>query len=699
MKPEILDALEFCLLQEAAESRWLVQVIKAGESLNGNVYSPEVLREAVPLFEDRPVSVYDVGGGRTSHLPPKVRLAAEGGLIQATVGVLTNARWDEERQAIVAEANVTAPWFAETLKRIGAAVKGPIRTFGLSIAATVEAVADGAKRMIQRFRWVDSVDVVTSPAAGGEFVAALEAVAEGMETMDEQKIRALIAEALKGLTPLSEERVNQLVAEAVKGASTQIEAERAAVTEALKVAKEAKEQADKIVAEAVAEKLNTRTRGLVEIVMKGFARETQDAAVRLVVSESKPEDNDDTIRGRVKAFADPLPKPQPAPRPGRVQVVQESSDKLKIAMAGLCGVMEDDEAKAGVTPFRSLAQAYVQYTGNPDALYGEPFVDLRRQGLDALRQGVTEDVQLSTSFTVALGTSMHKRLLKAYRRPGWGEQRLLSPQQNLTNFKIHHMVRIGGFGDIPTVSEAAEYLTGTNPTEEAPYMQAAKKGRLLEVSWEKILADDIRVITREVDQLGLAARRTFAHAVFAMLHDNPTWNQDSKALFHADHANLTTNALAYATIIAGADALWNQTEQDSGAKLLIDVRQGGLLIIPKELEDTAYEIMSWAEKPGAATYGNQIRAMFGTVDNPMERVILDPFTTDATDWFMLANPAEYDCIVPGYLNGRSEPELLSAEAEQAYAMWYKEVLQYKIRFVWALGLADYRPAYGAYGVA
>ena len=37
----------------------------------------------------------------------------------------------------------------------------------------------------------------------------------------------------------------------------------------------------------------------------------------------------------------------------------------------------------------------------------------------------------------------------------------------------------------------------------------------------------------------------------------------------------------------------------------------------------------------------------------------------------------------------------NADAEQAYAMWFKEVLQYKIRFVWALAWADYRPAYVA----
>jgi hypothetical protein len=45
-----------------------------------------------------------------------------------------------------AEATITAPWFAETLQRIGAAVRGPIRTFGLSIAATDRGVANGTAR-------------------------------------------------------------------------------------------------------------------------------------------------------------------------------------------------------------------------------------------------------------------------------------------------------------------------------------------------------------------------------------------------------------------------------------------------------------------------------------------------------------------------------------------------------------------------
>lgn len=689
MKSETLDALEFALLCEAEADkglgRWLVQIIKAGTSKNGNHYTPEVLQSAAPLFEGRPLNVYELGQTGLGHLPPRVQAAVEGGLIQATVGVLTGVRWDDTRQALVGEATITSPWFADTLHRIAAAVRGPVTTFGLSIAAVVDKVRESARTLIKGFRWVDSVDVVTSPAAGGEFLRALEALAGDKDTMDEQKIRELIAEALKGLAPLTEQRVTQLVAEAVKAATTQEQAEKVAVAEALKAAKEAADKAtaeiERFKAEAAATAHRNRVTAVVEAVMADHPEALRRTAVKVVLADLAADATDEKVREAVKAFADTLPAPIKVTGRGRIRVVRDQGDKLQAALDGALGVATPEELD-GVAPLRGLQEAYIAFTGDTDL----------RPNFAALGDRVGEATQLSTTFTVAMGTSMHKRLCRAYRAPQWREEMLVSSWDEYKNFKTNHIVRVGGFADLPVVAEGDPYTEVSLPSEEAPTIALAKRGKIFPLTWEKVLADDLGVIRKELDKLGRAARRTFAHAIFACLHDNPTlW--DSKALFHADHNNLGATALGYATLIAARAAIMAQTELTSAEPLLLDPKEGGLLVIPTALEQGTFEILKARGTPGGSDNdGNFVSGWFG---ENLERVLVDPFTGDANNWQVLANPADAECIVVGTLNGQREPELIAATDPAAYGPFTADQLEYKIRHVWQVAVVDYRPAYGA----
>src|SRR5690606_16979981 len=93
---------------------------------------------------------------------------------------------------------------------------------------------------------------------------------------------------------------------------------------------------------------------------------------------------------------------------GSVQVGREEADKLQAAMDLMMGYEpEESERRAyeGIKPFRGLQEAYVRMTGDAEV---RGVIDR-----DRLRRGSEAD---SSDFPNALSTSMHKRMVKEYRR-------------------------------------------------------------------------------------------------------------------------------------------------------------------------------------------------------------------------------------------------------------------------------------------
>jgi hypothetical protein len=661
MHPERLDSLGVEFVRESKRGRWEIVVIEAGTSKNGNHYSDETLKAAVDLFDGRPLQVYELTESYRGHLPAKVQAALNGGIVQNMIGVIQSPRWDETRRAIVAEAVITAEWFRDQLAAVAEAIGGPVKTFGLSITAAVEAVAETARRrVVNAIRWVDSVDVVTSPAAGGAFLRALESTLPDEEKgMNEEQIRQMIAEAIQNAPGITAEQVTEIVTEAVKAATAASAAELAKLR--AQIATEAKAQ---------------RVSGIVQPMAESY----DDAVAGMIIStvtEAVADDATDAdIRGKARALVDALPAPVSNRPAGTVSVVTESADKIDSAIAKLWGVAEGAQLTDGVPAFSGIREMYVQLTGDTE-----------------LSQTVSEAVQLPTSFPAGCGTAMHKRARKAYNQMDFGADRLISTHQPVNDFKAHEIVGVGGLTDLPVVPVNNAYTEFTVPAEEKATITAAKRGKLLPVAWETIINDDIGTVTRNVDRMSKSAKRTLAKAVFALLSANPTLTLDSKALFHADHGNIGSTAFGYASLIAARLKMLDQTEPTSLEPMGIDPKQGGLLVLPGELEAGAAEILKAKGKPGGSNNeGNAVAGWFGS---DLERVIVNPFATDPTDWFLLGNPEVFETIVVSYLFGRREPEIVLADAATAYSMFTKDVIEYKIRHCWGVALADYRAAFGA----
>ncbi|GAA0528718.1 hypothetical protein GCM10010172_06650 [Paractinoplanes ferrugineus] len=155
----------------AGPGRMQLRLIKAGWSLNGNMYPAEVLRKAAT---DRAWAA----GTRcyVDHASDEEEQQHPSGSVKNLAAVLTeDARWDEASQSLIAEARLFEPWRGPLTEMADA------KAIGMSIRAWVtgqHGEAGGREGFI--VDWVEgrSVDFVTVPAAGGEVMSVLEAVGE-----------------------------------------------------------------------------------------------------------------------------------------------------------------------------------------------------------------------------------------------------------------------------------------------------------------------------------------------------------------------------------------------------------------------------------------------------------------------------------------------------------------------------------------
>ncbi|QKW15372.1 hypothetical protein [Verrucosispora sp. NA02020] len=159
--------------------RLSIRLIRAGWSLNGNLYPAEVLRRDGPKAWPAGTLCY------VDHATDEEDAARPSGSVRNLAAVTTSdARWDEAEQALTAEARLFAPWRE--------AITDMADTIGMSIRAWVtgeHGERDGRTGFIvQSIPEGRSVDFVTKPAAGGGIVSVLESVGNQVPTAEARNV-------------------------------------------------------------------------------------------------------------------------------------------------------------------------------------------------------------------------------------------------------------------------------------------------------------------------------------------------------------------------------------------------------------------------------------------------------------------------------------------------------------------------------
>ncbi len=210
-----------------------------------------------------------------------------------------------------------------------------------------------------------------------------------------------------------------------------------------------------------------------------------------------------------------------------------------------------------------------------------------------------------------------------------------------------------------------------------------KKGNYVGVTLEMIDRDDVGAVRALPRRLGYAANRTLSAAVAALFTANGGVGPnlaDTNPLFDAaTHGNLLQAALdatAWDTVV---QAMYKQAEFHSAKRLGV---RPAFCLVPIELEKTALTIFTSDLEPGTPDNGANVRRYSG-------QVITVPEWSDPTDWAAAADPAELEGVCIGYRFGRA-PELYIAGEEQMGSMFTNDEMRLKVRFVYAVGIGDYR---------
>ncbi|MBE0598968.1 MAG: hypothetical protein IH614_17070 [Desulfuromonadales bacterium] len=347
---------------------------------------------------------------------------------------------------------------------------------------------------------------------------------------------------------------------------------------------------------------------------------------------------------------------------GGIRITEDAHDK---------SVQMLDDFFAGKT--HSFRAAYIQVTGD-DRVTGDLKAATR----------LSASVQSGT-FAAVLGDSIARQMVAEYNASGLNDWRKIVTVVPLMDFRTQRRVRLGGYGDLPAVAEGNPYAALVTPSDEEATYAPTKRGGTEDITLEAIKNDDVSAIRRLPQKLSRAAARTLHKFVFDFLATNPVVF-DAKSLFHVDHGNLGAAALAKATISAGRLAMIKQQEAGSNEPLGIPPRY---LVLPPELEDSAYEI---TVQPNP---GNFMPNAPDSVRRQSLEIIAVKAWTDINNWFMVADPKDIPTIEIGFLDGREEPELFVQDQPNVGSMFSNDKLTYKIRHIYGGTVEDYRGLYGA----
>jgi hypothetical protein len=283
---------------------------------------------------------------------------------------------------------------------------------------------------------------------------------------------------------------------------------------------------------------------------------------------------------------------------------------------------------------------------------GQTLLDLAKECLEIsgthtrrLPRHEIAKLALSTSdFPSILADVANKTLRQAYE----AYPRTFLPfsrRRSAVDFKNINAVQLGEAPSLMKVNEKGEFTHGSIAESKETY-KLATYGRIVSITRQTIINDDLSAFTRIPAGFGVAAATLESDTVWGIITSNPAMG-DGVALFHANHANLNTgtgSALALTGLGAGMAAMAKQKGLDGITVLNVQPRY---LVVPVALQLAAFQMIApnLAPAKSADLVPDYIRAL-----TPIAEPRLDAASTTA--WYLFASPDQIDTIEYAYLEGQ-----------------------------------------------
>lgn len=673
---------------------WEMTMIRPGSSKNGYHYRPEVLREAARLYEG--AKAFDGHRSDTERASSPVSgmigfwrnvKAATDGRLVGHLHVLRSSK--QMRDLLVAAHDVGRPDLIGVSHDVYASGLQPVQEGGRTV------------RDVGKITGVSSVDTVAEASAGGQ----LERLVAGGTPPSKKE---------EGTMPPITDDSGKLSRDQILAALKEDQELAASVRESLTPSDDGKSDANKVTETKT--DINDDTK-IVETLEPGTF--THRLAIREAIDEhaSKlPDDSRGKLAEAVKDFKGSYAElgarvketvdmwaavlgNEPGNLPGQTHMtVTEGTEKAQAALVAtfMSGIPESElsEAdKAAMTaggerqrPFPSIKRAYSLVTGRREHSFDSG--DFAQEILAASAGGIAPGMERLTeslttaSWTEVLGDSIRRRAIAEYQMPSRQSWRqVVSEISSVTDFRTNRRTRIGGYDVLPTVAEAGPYTSLTSPADEEATFSVAKKGGTEDFTWEMVRNDDMGGLRSIPINLGRAANLSVYLDVWNTFPTNAAI-YDAVALFAVGHNNDAAAALSSAAMTAVRAAMRSQSRlgETSGALSIVP----RFLVVPAELEETAFELTQSAQKV-SANEDSTLPNLHRTMD-----AIVVPEYTDANDWYVVADPRQVPTIEVGFLDGRDEPEILIQDQPTVGSVFTNDTYTYKVRIVYGITVLDYR---------
>lgn len=687
--------------------------MRAGVSGNRNYYPEQVVREAAPLFE----------GVKVFSKSDEEHLRQGGKSFDNLIGKLTGPVFvpggTADEGEIHADLVLIDPNGPEAVKIREAFDRGLADLFGFSIDGLIDAKhgQKGGVRVTEARKFIEikSVDLIVDPGAGGRIVAALEAqgdtTKETFMTIEEliAAIQAKRPDLLEGkdLETLTEEELQELLKKALEESAEVQEARRELKT--LRVVVKGRRGGVKRAVEAegdgtepapepsreeiiamIAEKRPDLLEGkdvealtaeeLAELLKEALAESVDATAVaeaqRQIFASTLPEAAKARLVGQfmrgpvsrarvteaIKREGEYLSTvtggaPVSGLGTSRVRITEGQRDKIDARLDAFFNASHKDHRKAG-----SVREIYVQMTG-----------DERVTGRLDNCVRITEAIG-TTDWANVAGDAINREMLRVYgKEDRYDVWREIAKVGRANDFRELHRIRVGGYGDLPTVGEMGDYTYLNSPDEEAAKFGVKKRGGLERLTFEMIKNDDVGAVQDIPKKLAWAAKRTLAKGVLSCLTDNPVI-YNGRTLFHVAHGNLGTAPMSPTSWEAARQAMMNQREPGSDDRLGIPPTK---LLVPSVLESDAFDMF-------IRNTNNDEKF----IQKNAPQIVSPWLWTDPKMWFAAADPSEIPCIEVAFLDGQEEPELFVQDNPTVGSLFTNDCITYKIRHIFGVGVLD-----------
>ena len=270
------------------------------------------------------------------------------------------------------------------------------------------------------------------------------------------------------------------------------------------------------------------------------------------------------------------------------------------------------------------------------------------------------------SISGILSNTANKFLLAGFNsvEDSW---RQIAAIRSVSDLKTYTSYRLNGSMKFQKVANGGE-IKSAAASEESRTISADTYGIMTSVTRTDLINDDLGAITAMPQRLGRGG---------ALALNDLFWDafKNDGSFFTVARGNKKTSAAALG--IAGlreAVTLFRKLKDADGNPVAVQPR---ILLVPVDLEVTAAELMNSTQIASGNTSGQPSTNVFAG----RYQVVSSTYLSDASDYYLLASPADLATMEVAFLNGQQTPIVETADADF-------NVLGVQMRGFWDVGVAQ-----------